>query len=204
MMYKSLVLMQALMLLLLLGSLVGGADMDFLEVILEEDASFWGQRQLRGSSMSLYTGSMSMPEALSCTDKSDCDDDRPCEHVECSDASGVCVYTPKVCPFAEYCDMSDGICRRNPPQTRVTDTDCDDVQDCVDSQSITACWIEECIQGKCVYTNQECPEDNDGDPCTQNELVSRCDCIVFEKSCPEDGLVCDSSDGFCKDPADIN
>jgi hypothetical protein len=109
MMPGSLVLLQAIALLLLFGS-SDGADMDFLKALLKEDGLFWG-RQLRGSSMS-HDGSMSMsmPE-LFCTDESDCDE-RPCEDVECS--AGVCVYIPKVRPFGEFCDTPDGVCRPFP------------------------------------------------------------------------------------------
>jgi hypothetical protein len=197
MMRESLVLLQAIALLLLLLGISAGADMDFFDSTMEEDTLFWG-RQLRRSSMS-HGGSMSMPE-LSCMDESDCDE-RPCQGAEC--IAGVCVYTPKVCPFGEFCETQDGVCRPVPPRRQVTDIDCIEASDCVDESF--SCPLEECIQGKCVITDPPpCPEDNDGNPCTNEQRGSRCQCNPDNKRCPGDGLVCDSSDGFCKDPIDIN
>ena len=145
--------------------------------MLEEDETFWG-RQLRGG-----TGaSMSMMPS-SCV----CD----------------------VCPDGEVCDEA-GLCAREPysndPFRLGDDYTCTetDLSGCHDSQTSTACWIPQCnvADGICEYTNQRCPQDCP-DLCEENTLVSRCGCVCFPKRCPIDGYVCDSSDGCCKDPSDI-
>lgn len=151
-----------------------------------EDEAFWG-RQLRGGM------SMSMtptPSPSTCV----CD----------------------VCPEGEVCDEDDkatgGSCAR-PPRNNIpfrlddsyTCTSETDLSFCFDSQVSTACWIPQCnvADGICEYTNQVCSQDVCTDLCEEATLVSRCDCICFPKRCPIAEYVCDSSDGCCKDPSEI-
>ncbi|HKY64245.1 MAG TPA: vWA domain-containing protein [bacterium] len=129
-----------------------------------------------------------------------CNDNSLCTTDSCNPASG-CVFTPKTCDdglscSVDSCNPQDGQCSFD-----TSSCECDEASDCNDGN---ACTDNACVQGECVYTNDNGNSCDDGLFCNGTESCDAGECKHSGDPCAAGGECADSCDeetNSCNDEA---